>query len=367
MLKIIIIFTISYSIAQDINISKTKNNNLILKSNNCQVLMKQRDAICKLKKKINPSFKSAVKSKCKKSRKGLYSLKVSSCLPKIIEENYFEKLHAIGANCWGTAMNLNGLTKVPRFVWKSEVNYWHESPLCRKLKVGEKKKPGDIINIYGPEHLFSDSDLEKGKIFVQSLYPNKYQKGTKRGLSGFHSLFHSETYISDELTYGKNSPSELEEFKFRNISKVYTRSYDVRCQENQTLSPHLREYNNKPKYISGSKCDYFSIVYRCQNIMKYFEEQSLDYLDLKLLKEIKKGQNIQKKLFNIQKGRIVHIKNMSLLLNISDFKAKEALRSLKNNIHTKNSEMLTVYKYFTYQGIRKTLEQSKLAEATEPL
>lgn len=90
-------------------------------------------------------------------------------------------------------------------MWPEELGYWMASPMCRKLSVVEPKKAVDIINVYGPEYLFEGDLVAKdaGTEFWQLLYPGRTNTSIKEslGYTGHQRLLHSETYISDKLSF----------------------------------------------------------------------------------------------------------------------------------------------------------------------
>ncbi|MFA5583167.1 MAG: hypothetical protein WDA09_03050, partial [Bacteriovoracaceae bacterium] len=193
-------------------------------------------------------------------------------LSKEIKTVMNKRLASHGPNCWGTALYLKGISPVPRFVSSAEIIYWQESSLCRPLEKDEQIQPGDILNVYGPEYLFdSDKVLTDSQVFVNLFEPGRYKEATENRYSGFHRLLHSETFVNSQKVFGKESPNKLDAFKFTKLSEVYGRPRsDSECQESPTLAPHLRQFDNKPKKIKGSKCDYFSKVYRCENFNTFF-------------------------------------------------------------------------------------------------
>lgn len=347
-------------------------NELILKGVDCQSLIESHTSICEWKKSNEPEFViPKIPRTCKPAGKGLVSVTISSCLPKFVKSYHHKKLVRSGANCWGTAMSFKQLSTKPRFLWSEEIVYWMNSPVCRKLEVGEDKKPGDIINVYGPEYLFESSfEKDKGYHFWDALYPNRITVPPyTSGYSGYHNFLHSETYISKDLAFGKDSPSKDDRFDFHPLNEVYGRSRDTECQENQSLEPHSREYQKSPKEIKDSRCGYFSIAYRCENIPAYFKRQELSPDEQQILKKIKSLQVIQERLFPLQTVlshslSVIEIKSM---VKQADETAKQSLGEMKNSKLQKNHEMLLVLQYFTANGIRKSLEQARLIPATESL
>lgn len=354
-------------LANDLSFYQTKSNNLIIKSKSCELLQKQREAICEWKKTINSEFSYKKQLSCHKSKYGGYYLNVSSCLPKFVKENQNKKLYRDGANCWGTAMSFKSISDKPRFVWTEEIMYWQESPLCEVVKDKKDLRAGDIINTYGPEYIFEREEYSKGTMFWNALYPGRFTESpVKSGYSGFHNFLHSETYVSDELSFGKDSPNKLDRFNFHHMREVYGRPRDVGCQENQSMSPHIRQFQKEPKNIKGSRCGYFSLAYRCKNLKQYLENQKLSYDDQMNLKVIEDLKNIQNELFNLQRNPSKNI-DIKRIVELADKVSEESLKELKSNSVDKTSEMILVQKYFSAQGLRKTLEQALLIPATELL
>ena len=363
-LILIFISGVRSGLASDISIAYSNSNNLILSSSSCRNLIQEYEAICQLKKVNRPEFElpPVSESLCKKTETG-FSITVSNCLPQFVKENQHKKIYKSGANCWGTALNFKNISKKPRFVWSKEMSYWLSTPLCRKLSPGETKRPGDLLNIFGPEHIFNkDNPQNKGNRFWEALYPGRMTNPpTEYGYSGFHHFLHSETFISENLTFGKDSPSTYDRFEFHHMNEVYGRSKDLDCQENQLLDPYYREYQKEPRQIRGTKCAYFSLAYRCDSFTDYFSNEEL--------KEISELQNLQEKLFPLLTilGTTISPKEIQSLVQIADKNANEALEELSLGSFEKREEMILVLKYFSAAGIRKSLELAKLIPPTEEL
>ncbi|WPU64882.1 hypothetical protein [Peredibacter starrii] len=358
--------------ASDLGINYSAANDLLLTAPSCEELVSQHQSICNWKKNIEPSFKTPViqTSSCKKISSKSFSMIVSSCLPEFVKANQHKKLFKSGANCWGTALSFKKISNRPRFIWSQEMKYWLDSPVCRKLAPKEQKLPGDIINTFGPEYIFEkDEASNKGIQFWEALFPGRLTAPqVDGGYSGYHNFLHSETFISDKLAFGKDSPNQLDRFEFHPMNEVYGRSKDVDCQENQTRSPHYRENQNPPRPIKGSKCDYFSLAYRCENFENYFAKQTLTASDEDNLATIKRLQAVQDKLFPLLTiaGKTFPKNEISQMVKEADLIAKESLEELKI-AGDKNREMILTLKFFTANGIRKSLELADLIPPTEAL
>lgn len=361
MQKWILAFLITTSASASVSISYSPANDLILSAKSCDLLIKQHEAICSWKKTNDPSFvvPSIGAKSCRKTQTG-FAMTVSSCLPTFVKANQHKKNYKSGANCWGTAMSFKKHALKPRFIWSEEMIYWLDTPLCRKLSVGEKKQPGDFLNIIGPEYVFAkDEPSNKGQKFWEALYPGRVTPaGIDYGYSGYHNFLHTETYVSDEITFGKDSPNKDDKFEFHNMNEVYGRSRDTNCQENQAMEPHWREFGKAPREIRDSKCGYFSLAYRCENFQEYFKTTEVD----ELLKT-------QEKLFPLLSvlGTKFSKAQIDQMLKLADSAAEDMLHELSRTSFEKKDEMLLVWKYFSASGIRKSLELAALTPPTEEL
>lgn len=341
------------SVSASVSISYSPTNDLVLSSKSCDELLKQHEAICSWSKK---PFTSKA---CRKTQSG-YAVTVSSCLPDFVKQNQHKKNYKSGANCWGTAMSFKKHALKPRFIWSQEMTYWLASPLCRKLAVGEKILPGDFLNMFGPEYVFGkDEASNKGYKFWEALYPGRYRAApVEEGYSGYHHFLHTETFITNEITFGKDSPSKDDKFEFHNMNEVYGRPQETDCQENQAKEPYYREYQNPPQQVRGSKCAYFSVAYRCENFHEYFKTTELD--------ELLVTQGSLFPLLTVLGTKFTQTQ-VEQMLKLSDEKAEEALSDLSRTSYEKKEEMLLVWKYFTASGIRKSLELAGLTPPTEEL
>ncbi|MBC7427361.1 MAG: hypothetical protein H7336_02035 [Bacteriovorax sp.] len=350
-------------------------NELIISGSNCDQLLKQERALCVWKKKVEPEFiiPAELSQKCLPDKKGLIKLVISTCLPEFAKNYQNKKLINDGPNCWGTAMSFNKLDPKPRFIWPEEMMYWiNNSPLCKKLSAGEEKLPGDIINVYAPEKMDELERIEKdaGTKFWDSLYPNRYTAvvpdPSGSNYTGFHRLLHSVTYISDSLAFGKDSPAKDDHFYFHPMNEVYGRPglESKECQENQSLIPYIREYQKAPQKIRGSKCSYFSLVYRCENFADYFSKLKLKESDTAIWKNVQSLQGIQEKLFPLltSHNKILEDSEVTHMLALADMTAKNAAAELQKTKLEKNREMLLTMQYFAAAGIRQTLEQFELVK-----
>ncbi len=367
-------FALSFSLAcaSDIQISVGKKNELILSGKSCAQLLQTNEAFCQWSRTVQPDrVFSDDQISCKNDAKGSGRITITQCLPDLAKNYQQKKLVNEGPNCWGTAMSFHQLFSKPRFMWPEELMYWMESPLCRKLKPEENKMPGDIINVFAPEKMDAQERLARdaGTHFWNALYPKRFTAPPEddgSGYTGFQRLLHSATYISSDLAFGKDSPSRLDRFYFHSLGQTYGRpgSEDSDCQENQNLTPHLREYQNTQKRIKGKKCAYLSLAYRCENIAQHFSTIDLSTEDAQTWQNIKELNLVAEKLFPSLTSvtPILKAQEVLLILVRADVSMKEALDQLKRPGLSKTREMLLTMEYFTAAGLRQTLEQTKLAK-----
>lgn len=355
--------------ASEFNLGFTSSNNLYLEGASCEELNKQAAQICQWKKNSdkNQSTTEAYKTAaCSKAKGNILRLTVAKeCIHSFALEVMNKKVANDGPNCWGTAMSFHALSAKPRFVWAQEMRYWNEqTPICHKLDANESPRPGDIINVYSPEYLF-DYDVEAndaGIIFWQTLFSNRQPPLNKYPIntySGFHRLLHSETYISDKIVFGKDSPSKLDKFNFRLLLNAYGRPRDDKdCQENSNLAPHFREYNNTPKNIRGSKCAYFTQVYRCENIFDYLKEKQETPAQANYIKEISSLDSMNTQLFGELYNAKINLTSTEVEIlklyakSISD----DAKIQLKQPNLIKLDEMIHTQRYFSSEAILKYLD-----------
>jgi|GEM_PF-3278467 len=347
-----------------VSVIPSKTQSLVLESAQCSDLISEHKSICHWKKSLEPEFviPEITEESCIKRQK-MFRMTIQACLPKFVAENVNKKNYQHGSNCWGTALSFKSYSLKPRYVWSEEMDYWLNSPVCRKLDEHEPLEMGDLINTYGPEYIFEKTTgLSRGEKFWESFYPGRLLIASELGYTGFENFFHSETYLTPELSFGKNSPAKDDLFEFHQTSEIYARPRDKKCQELQSKSPYFRENPNTPVDNRKNECLYYSLAYRCQNFEDYFSKISLSEREKEILKTIRELQLIQAELFKLQminKYQLSH-DQISQFLMISDQES-----DLTEVALTKEHEMLIVWKYFTASGIRKSLELAKKTDASE--
>lgn len=364
--------SISEAKADGIQIARGSNGALVLRAESCEVLTRQAEAICSWRAKATGQTQSSSSFSCKRAQKGQFELKVLECLPELARNFHQKKLYRSGPNCWGTAMSFNGLFSRPRFMWSEEMRYWLESPLCRKLAPGEEKRPGDVINVFGPEYVLSGvkTPLE-GKEFLAALTSGRLgsvESDRPAGPTGYQTLMHSVIYLTPELAFGKDSPRFDDSFYFHPLAEVYgrPRAANPACQENQELVPYLNDGAREPQYFRSSEgCSYFSNAYRCEDIQGYFAKQSLTSEEEQVLGEIREIQKLQEKLFPLvteAKAQVSEEEELRIRTIAQAARTRtleEISRGSKGDPTYSLREMLLVSEYFSASGLIKSLEQAR--------
>ena len=361
--------------SQEVTTSLDQKNNLVLTGTNCMALAVTHKHLCQWKREIDPSFdlsiekEKVLQNNCKKITPQKFTLTVSECLPDFVKMYQQKKLYDEGANCWGTAMSFKQISPLPRFIWSQEMEYWMNSPMCRKLAPKEMILPGDIMNVYGPESIPQEDWAKKdeGNAFFDTLYPGKYKAPSsyQGNYTGFHRILHSETYVSFELTFGKDSPNKKDRFQFHSIRQVYGRPKEdnKECQENQTMVPHLRTSSNEARDIKNSYCAYFTSMYRCGSFKDYFSKVVMNPEDQETWKNVQSLQGLNEKLFSVITDPAFKLEKCEhdLLLNLSQITMQSSLDKLKKSSITKEQEMLYTMEYFAAAAIKKTLHYATSA------
>ncbi len=346
----------SFSSEASLKLQSNSSSHLQISGPTCSLLNQEKDYFCEFKEKRDSTIPDTSTLKCLPQNSS-FSMNMSACLPNFIKEVQNKKLYSDGANCWGTTLHFQGLLKKPKFVWPEEIQYWLESPLCRKLNEGERIEANDILNVYGPEKMdaLERETKDEGTFFWETLFPQRWTKATDTsgsGYTGFHRLLHSVVFTSENIVFGKDSPSKLDKFYFHQLAEVYGRTTDRDCQENQNFLPYLREYQKPPKRIKNTKCDYLTNIYRCQNLDQYFKNIDLTSEEQVIFSSVEQLDGILVHLFNAQVKSNFKLSDSEKksLIKLSQTKASEALYQLKNKM-TKTKEMLLVKQYFFAQSI----------------
>lgn len=369
-LFIILVSLSAISYGEEFAIRRGSKKELILTGSSCTKLIQQRTALCEWKKKVEPAFVAKKDPYSCTVTKGRATLPILNCLPTFTKNYHNLKLVKSGPNCWGTAMSFKKHSLKPRFMWPEEIEYWIDSPICRKLDVGEAREPGDIVNVYGPEYLMKEelNEVDAGTKFRDALFPGRFKAAHREGYTGYHRLLHSITYVTNDLAFGKDSPSKDDQFYYHPMSEVYGRPRsEVDCQENQSLEPYRREYDKQPKEIRDSKCGYFSTAHRCSQFPQYFADQNLNAEDQVILSRIQPLQELQENIFPliVSLNNVLPKSEVNMIVRTADLAMARSLTELGKPNLDKNRELLLTLEYFTAAGLKYSLFQAKLIPSAD--
>ncbi|MBY0412563.1 MAG: hypothetical protein K2Q18_00285, partial [Bdellovibrionales bacterium] len=110
------------------------------------------------------------------------------------------------------------------------------------------------------------------------------------------------------------------------------------------------------------KCAYFSLAYRCENLMDYFSTKGLSEEDKKILNNIESLKMLQKKLFTltISSANILTSEEVKQIIVLADASVERVSFLLKESSKGTTTQELLVLEYFSAAALRKTLEQANL-------
>jgi hypothetical protein len=143
---------------------------------------------------------------------------VTNLLPAIVNQRHRKEIGS-GPNCWDTTLLTRGMIDSPRFASAAEFSFWLASPFCRELKPDERAQPGDLIAL---------RSLEESKPVE----------------------IHGMTFLTDELTWSKNSPASESAYAVQRSELVYQTFHVYGCQREHGVD---------------HKCAAWGNVYRCES------------------------------------------------------------------------------------------------------
>lgn len=130
---------------------------------------------------------------------------ITSCVPEHVVKYQDATAENDGPNCWNLSLVMSGILPSLRYAAPEEMSFYMRPPLCRQLKNGEARQPGDV-----------------GAIREVSI----------GGVQESHGFI----YISDKIAYSKNGFSSQSPYKLQSLENVM-KTYDVpdkkACRQNQ--------------------------------------------------------------------------------------------------------------------------------------
>lgn len=233
------------------SIKRQANDDIIISGDNCDEIFDQMKSIAKWKELIG-------EGKCNLSKQNLISTttnschaNITNCLPKHVRKYHDTSPDFSGPNCWNLSLIMANILPNLRHSPEHEMAYYVRPPLCRQLKNGEARRPGDIGAI-------RYMDKENGN--------EEY---------GFLREYHGFIYVSEKLTYSKNGAYTKSPYALQSLNDVY-KVYKIdelpgeECTKNQL----------NPKCAPGTE------FYRCISMKEYLKKENVPQIETKLLDHI---------------------------------------------------------------------------------
>ncbi len=171
------------------------------------------------------------------------SFDITNCVPDHVVKFHGATPEISGPNCWNLALVMSDILPALRYSTPEEMAFYMRPPLCRSLKNGEPRIPGDI--------------------------------GAIRSVGTGDSLeSHGFIYVSEKIAYSKNGFLRRSPYALQPLENVY----------NQYKVPR----------ISDCRANELNTSVECDNSVSYFRCISMDqYLDEhpKIPSELKRSLN----------------------------------------------------------------------------
>ncbi|WP_142697277.1 hypothetical protein [Bdellovibrio sp. NC01] len=155
---------------------------------------------------------------------------ISSCVPEHVVKYQDAKPEVDGPNCWNLSLVMSGILPSLRYSSPEEMHFYMRPPLCKALKDGEARQPGDV----GAIRTVSRAGVEESHGFI---------------------------YISEKIAYSKNGFSQMSPYALQTMEEVM-QTYDV---------PNKKECR-KNQIDLKSDCRNAVSFYRCDSLDSYMDK-----------------------------------------------------------------------------------------------
>jgi hypothetical protein len=224
----------SIAISPVVSVEQTPDKEWILRSNSCESLMNQAQALSQWRVHMDasptllpscdcPTNHNSEESNCTLNIQSLLTPEVKSTLGFCSSED--------GPNCWNMALKFSGILPYLRYTTENEIAAWLNSPLCEPVPQASLPLPGDLV-------------------VIRENYTDDFAES------------HAAIYITPDLIFTKNGNSRNSVYQFQPLQTLY-RTYDLR---KFTDCAHV---DGKP---SLDTCPVFSNFYRCGTLKNYLQE-----------------------------------------------------------------------------------------------
>jgi hypothetical protein len=232
------------SILSDVK-SFQRDGRIILESSDCNILEKQYDAIINWSHRLGE--RPIDSSSCFCNPVDDYSpylsceMDITDIVPMSTLEIYNKDVSHFGPNCFNTTLVANKILPNYRFSTPEEMEFWMNSQLCREKSANEEPEAGDVIAI---------------------------RRATQYGGDEMHSF----VFVTPELSFSKNSPSQYDKATLMSTEKVYEK-HRVRkkCQHQDR---------------DNTKCSRSGQVFQCQKWDDYWEDYSFNEVEVESMETL---------------------------------------------------------------------------------
>ncbi|WP_374035513.1 hypothetical protein ACES2I_07305 [Bdellovibrio bacteriovorus] len=162
---------------------------------------------------------------------GSCNLDITDCVPEHVVKYHGANPEVDGPNCWNLSLVMSKILPAMRYSTPEEMNFYMRPPLCRALKDGEKKEPGDV--------------------------------GAIRQITGLNKTteYHGFIYIDEKVAYSKNGFSSMAPYELQTLDKVY-KTYEV---------PNKQECRQNVINGKSSQCGQAVAFFRCDSMENYLK------------------------------------------------------------------------------------------------
>lgn len=150
----------------------------------------------------------------------------TKCLPEHVQKYQGVNPEVAGPNCWNLALVMSKILPNHRYTNEKEFLYYMRPPLCRALKNGEERKPGDVGAMW---------DANSGN---------------------FKDQTHGFVYINQNVVYSKNGLLPMNAYSVQSLtrmSEIFGVETESKCFSNQR----------------NDNCEIGTSFFRCQSMNEY--------------------------------------------------------------------------------------------------
>jgi hypothetical protein len=223
---------------------------------------------------------------------------ITDCVPDQVVKYHGANPKTDGPNCANLALVMSKILPSLRYSTPDEINFYMRPPLCRQLKDGENKEPGDVGTI---------REIQDGEV----------------------SESHSFIYISEKISYSKNGAEKDVAYQLQPLNKVFS-SYDV---------PDRAECRKNEITDKSANCGQAVAYFRCQSMEEY----------------LAKTKNIPKKI----RAAFNRLDSLESCLESSEFSGKGLSKNAVSNIHDTSKALLAYMNQAKSTGELNKLSKSE--------